>query len=59
VVHVWLQCLPLLNITQSKNRLCVPEYLSIFPITFPIKNIPALDGCEPMCLDDELAIAFV
>ena len=52
-------CLHLLNITQSKNRFWVLEYLSIFPITFPIKNMYGLDGCELMGLDDELAIAFI
>ena len=33
----------------------VLEYLSIFPNTFPIKNMHGLDECEPVSLDDELA----
>ena len=33
--------------------------VSIFPTTFPIKNMHGLDGCELMSLDDKLAIAFV
>jgi len=54
----WLFHVPLLDITQTKNRLLFLYYLSIYPINFPIKNMQGFNGCERVGLDDKLAITF-
>ena len=57
--HFRTFCLPMLDMTQIKNRLWFLSHLSTYSIKFSINSLHGLDGCKRIALDDNLAIALV